>query len=160
MCGVDLTRVDGLDVLTVQTVISEVGYDMSAWKTAGHFASWLGICPNHRITGGKILRRRSRKIPSRAAKAFRLGAWALYRSQSPLGAAYRRYRTRLGAPKAITAMAHRLARIFYAMLKYSVEFNDAMVESAEAKHREYQLKRLEKQAQALGMELVLKKQVG
>ena len=119
--GVDLTLIDGLDVLTVQTVISEVGVDMSPWRTEHHFSSWLGLCPDNRISGGKSLKRGTRKVVSRVATALRPAAQSLWRSRSALGANFRRLRARLGAPKAITAMAHKLARLLYRMLKYGTE---------------------------------------
>src|SRR5438477_6403060 len=109
--GVDLTRVAGLEVQTVQTIISEVGVDMSRWNTEKQFASWLGLCPDNRISGGKVLKSGTRHVVNRAATALRLAAWSLIRSQSALGANFRRLRSKLGAPKAITAMAHKLARL-------------------------------------------------
>jgi len=115
--GVDLTRIDGVDVFVAQTVISEVGLDLNRWKTEAHFASWLGLCPDNRISGDKVLARGTRHVLNRAATALRLGASTLLKSQTYLGAQYRRLRSKLGAPKAITAMAHRLARLVYRMLK-------------------------------------------
>jgi transposase len=97
------------DVQTVQTVISEVGVDMSRWKSEKQFASWLGLCPDNRISGGKVLKRGTRRVINRAATALRLAARSLMRSQSALGANFRRLRQKLGAPKAITAMAHKLS---------------------------------------------------
>lgn len=152
--GVDLTQIDGLDVLTAQTVISEVGVDMSPWKTEHHFSSWLGLCPDNRISGGKVLKRGTRKVVNRAASALRLAAWSLLRSDSALGANFRRLRARLGAPKAITAMAHKLARLIYRMLKYGKEYADRGAAYYEAKYRERQLKWLRKQAAALNLQLV------
>jgi transposase len=114
--GVDLTRIDGIDVGVAQTLISEVGLNMTRWKTEAHFASRLGLCPDNRISGDKVLRRGTRRVVNCAATALRLAATTLLRSQSYLGAQYRRLRTRLGAPKAITAMAHKLARLVYRML--------------------------------------------
>lgn len=107
--GVDLTRIDGIDVGVAQTLISELGLDMSRWQDEHRFASWLGLCPDNRITGGKVIRRGTRHVINRAATALRIGATTLLRSQSYLGAQYRRLRGKLGAPKAITAMAHKLA---------------------------------------------------
>jgi transposase len=115
--GVDLTRIDGVDVFVAQTVISEVGLDLNRWKTEAHFASWLGLCPDNRISGDKVLARGTRHVLNRAATALRLGASTLLKSQTYLGTQYRRLRSKLGAPKAITAMAHRLARLVYRMLK-------------------------------------------
>jgi transposase len=154
IAGVDLTEIDGFDVQIAQTVLSEVGTDMSAWKTEGHFASWLGLCPNNQTSGGKVLKRGTRKVVNRAATALRLAAWNLIRSQSALGAKFRRLRTRLGAPKAITAMAHQLARILYRMLKFGKAYVDRGQEHYETKYRLHQRKWLEKQAAALNLQLV------
>ena len=103
--GVDLTRIDGVDVFVAPTVISEVGLDITQWKTEAHFASWLGLCPDNRISGDKVLARGTRHVLNRAANALRLGASTLLKSQTYLGARYRRLGSKLGAPKAITAMA-------------------------------------------------------
>ena len=97
---------------------------MTRWKTEAHFASWLGLCPDNRITGGKVIRKGTRHVINRAATSLRLAATTLLRSQSYLGAQYRRLRGRLGAPKAITAMAHKLARLVYRMLKWGHEYVD------------------------------------
>ena len=124
IAGVDLTKVAGLNVQTVQTIISEVGVDMSRWNTEKQFASWLGLCPDNRISGGKVLKRGTRQVVNRAATALRMAAWSLIRSQSALGANFRRLRSKLGAPKAITAMAHKLARLIYRMMKFGAEYVD------------------------------------
>src|SRR5207245_1703932 len=116
--GIDLTRIDGINVMTAQTIIAEVGLDMSRWPTEAHFASWLGLCPDNKITGGKVYHRGSRHVENRAATALRMAATALWRSKTYLGAKFKRLRTQLGAPKAITATAHHLARLVYRMLKY------------------------------------------
>ena len=150
----DLTEIDGFDVQIAQTVLSEVGTDMEPWKTEGHFASWLGLCPDNRTSGGKVLKRGTRKVINRAATALRIAAWNLIRSQSALGAKFRRLRARLGAPKAITAMAHHLARIVYRMLKFGQAYVDQGQQSYEAKYRLQQRKWLEKQAAALNLQLV------
>lgn len=154
LSGVDLTQVDGLDVQTIQTVISEVGLDMSAWKTEKHFGSWLGLSPDNRITGGKVFKRGTRKVVNRAATALRLAAWNLIRSQSALGAKFRRLRTRLGAPKAITAMAYHLARLLYRMLKFGHAYVDKGIADYETKYRQRQLAWLKKQAASLNMQLI------
>jgi hypothetical protein len=107
---VDLTRIDGVDVMVAQTLVSEVGLDMSRWKTEARFASWLGLCPDNRISGYRVLSRGTRQVANRAASALRLGASTRLKSQTYLGAQYRRLRSKLGAPKAIIAMAHRHAR--------------------------------------------------
>jgi transposase len=152
--GVDLTRIDGIDVGVAQTVISEVGFDMARWKTEAHFASWLGLYPDNRISGNKVLRRGTRHVVNRAATALRLAATTLLRSQSYLGAQYRRLRARLGAPKAITAMAHKLARLVYRMLKWGYEYVDKGLQYYEDRHREQQVQLLKKRAAKLGLHIV------
>jgi transposase len=152
--GVDLTRIDGIDVGVAQTVISEVGVDMMRWKTEAHFASWLGLCPDNRITGGKVMRKGTRHVVNRAATALRLAATTLLRSQSYLGAQYRRLRARLGAPKAITAMAHKLARLVYRMLKWGHEYVDKGLQHYEERHRQQQVQLLRKRAAKLGLHIL------
>jgi transposase len=147
--GTDLTQIDGINVVTAQAILADTGTDMSAWKTEKHFVSWLGLCPDHRISGGKVLQRTTRKVISRAATAFRLAAISLRRSQSALGAKYRRLQSRLGAPKAITAMAHHLARLFYRMIKYGSEYVDHGVAAYEARFREQRLTWLSRKAAEL-----------
>jgi hypothetical protein len=97
--GTDLTRIDGIKVRTAQTLISEVGVDMSRWRTEKQFASWLGLCPDNRISDGKVLKRGTRPVTNRAATALRMVAWGLLRGQSALGANFRRLRRKLGAPE-------------------------------------------------------------
>jgi len=152
--GVDLTRIDGIDVGVAQTVISEVGLDMSRWEDEDHFASWLGLCPDNRITGGKVLRRGTRHVINRAATALRLGASTLLRSQSYLGAQYRRFRGKLGAPKAITAMAHKLAVLVYRMLRWGHAYVDKGLQYYEERHRQQQIHLLKKRAAKLGLQIV------
>ena len=109
---------------------------MTRWNTEAHFASWLGLCPDNRITGGKVIRKGTRHVVNRAATALRLAATTLLRSQSYLGAQYRRLRGKLGAPKAITAMAHKLARLVYRLLKWGHEYVDKGLQYYEDRHRE------------------------
>ena len=151
--GVDLTRIDGVDVMVAQTLVSEVGLDMSRWKTEAHFASWLGLCPDNRISGDKVLARGTRHVVNRAATALRMGASTLLRSQTYLGAQYRRLRSKLGAPKAITAMAHRLARLVYRMLKYGQQYVDKGAEYYEERNRQQQIEFVRKKAAQLGLQL-------
>jgi len=151
--GVDLTHIDGIDVMVAQTLLSEVGLDMSRWKTESHFASWLGLCPDNRISGDKVLARGTRRVVNRAATALRQAANTLIRSRSYLGAQYRRLRTKLGAPKAITAMAHRLARLVYRMLKYGQAYVDKGTEYYEERFRQQQIQLLRKRAAKLGLQL-------
>ena len=152
--GVDLTRIDGIDVGVAQTVISEVGLDMTRWKTEAHFASWLGLCPDNRISGDRVLRKGTRHVVNRAATALRLAATTLLRSQSYLGAQYRRLRGKLGAPKAITAMAHKLTRLVYRLLTWGHEYVDKGLQYYEERHRQQQVQLLKKRAAKLGLQLV------
>ena len=124
------------------------------WKTEAHFASWLGLCPDNRVSGDKVLRRGTRHVVNRAANALRQAANALIRRRSYLGAQYRRLRTKLGAPKAITAMAHRLARLVYRMLKHGQRYVDKGTEYYESRYREQQIRSLTKRAKKLGLEVV------
>jgi len=153
--GVDLTHIDGIEVMVAQTVLSEVGVDMSRWKTGAHFSSWLGVCPDNRISGDRVLRRGTRRVLNRAATALRMATTTLIRSQSYLGAQYRRLRTKLGAPKAITAMAHRLARLVYRMLKYGQKYVDKGAAYYEQRNRQQQIQFLRKKAEQLGLRVTL-----
>jgi len=153
MAGVDLTRIDGIDALTAQSVLTEVGLDMSQWRTEKHFTSWLGLCPNNQITGGKVKRRRTNKTDNRAATALRLAAQSLACSQSALGAFYRRIKARHGAPKAIVATAHKLARLIYHLLKNRVDYVDPGADHYNEQQRERAIKRLQKQATRFGFRL-------
>jgi transposase len=154
LAGVDLTRVKGLEVLTVQQIISETGVDMSPWPTVKHFASWLTLAPHNAITGGKVIKSKTQKSSNRAAQAFRMAAQSVARSDSALGAFYRRLRAKHGGPKAITATAHKIARIFYHMLKYKQEYHDPGADFYEQKYRDRVVKNLQRKAKALGLELV------
>ena len=152
--GVDLTRVDGIDVVTAQTIISEIGVDMTAWPTEAHFASWLGLCPDNQVSGGKVLKRGTRHVVSRTATALRMAATSLFRSQSYLGAQFRRLRTSRGTPKAITAMAHKLARLVYRLLRYGHAYVDKGTAHYEEKLQELRVRSLKKQAQQLGFQVI------
>ena len=151
--GVDLTRIDGVDVIVAQTLVSEVGLDMSRWKTEAHFASWLGLCPDNRTSGDKVLARGTRHVVNRSANALRLAASTLLKSQTYLGAQYRRLRSKLGAPKATTTMAHRLARLVYRMLKYGQHYVDKGAEYYERRNRQQQIEFLRKKASQLGLQV-------
>src|SRR5438105_938164 len=124
LCGVDLTRIDGIDVTTALAVISEVGADMSKFPSVKHFTSWLGLCPGTKITGGKLLSGKTMRVANRAAQALRLAAAALRSSHSALGAYFRRLCSRMDKPKAVTAAAHKLARLIYTMLTKGEEYTD------------------------------------
>ena len=153
MTGVDLTQIDGLDALSVQDILSEIGTDMSAWPTEKHFASWLRLAPNNRITGGKVKHRGTQPTQNRANTALRLAAQSLARSDSALGAFYRRMKAKHGAPKAITATAHKLARIVYYMLKDRKPYHDPGAYYYQEQFRERTIRNLQRQAAKLGMRL-------
>ena len=154
MIGVDLIAIDGFDVLTIQSIISEVGLDMTPWPTEKHFCSWLGLCPNNKVTGGRLKDSRSKKVVNRASCAFRMAAQAAGKSHSALGGYYRRMKIRLGPSKAITATAHKLARIFYRMLRYGTDYVDPGLDYYEQKYRQRVLNNLKKRARLLGYELI------
>lgn len=153
MSGVDLTAVDGIDVLLAQDIIAEIGTDMTKWKTAKHFASWLGLSPNNRSSAGKIKSRHTKRTKSRANNAFRLAAQSVSRSQSSTGAFFRRVKAKHGAPVAITATAHKIARIVYHMLKHQSPYLDSGATAYNQQQRQRSLHRLQRQAQKLGMTL-------
>jgi len=152
--GVDLTSIDGIDVITAQAIISEIGLDMTRWRTEKNFASWLGLCPDNRITGGKVIKRSSRHVINRATHALRIAASTLRDSKSALGANFRRLKARLGAPKAITAMAHKLARLIYRMLKYGQQYVDKGMQHYEQKFRHQRIKWIKKQAMELNLQII------
>ena len=155
MTGVDLTRIDGVDAYTALKVVSEVGTDMTKWESAKHFASWLGLSPNNRITGGRVMSSKTKPSANRAAAALRLAANALHRSNSALGAFLRRKKAHLGAPKAIiTATAHKLARLIYSMLRYGQEYVDAGAEYYEHQYQQRALSAAKRRAAQLGYQLV------
>ncbi len=158
--GIDFTQIDGLDVLSVQTILSEVGLNPEAFPSEKHFASWLGLCPDNRITGGKIKSSKTRKVVNRAANAFRLAAQTMHHSSSALGGYYRRMRAKLGAPKAITATAHKLARMFYRLWKTGEAYNDQGADYYEQKYKERVLNNLKAKAKQLGYDMTLKTLVG
>ena len=151
--GVDLTQVPGLQTTTIHTLFTEIGRDLSAFPTAKHFASWLGLCPDNRVRGGRMLSAHTRDVKSRAAEALRLAAQSLHHSNSAVGEFYRRRRARLGAPKAITATAHTLARILYHLLKTRQAYDESVVAQAEERSRQRRLHRLHREAAALGYTL-------
>lgn len=152
--GVDLTRIPSIDEMTAYTVISEVGIDVSAFPTEKHFASWLTLCPNHAITGGRVRRRKTRPGASRVAAALRVAAQTLHKSKTAFGALYRRLRSRLGPPKAITAVARRLAILIYRMLKYGEAFVERGQNWYETQYQERVLANLKRTAKRLGFALV------
>jgi transposase len=158
MCGVDLTRIDGIDVTTALAVLSEVGADLSRFPSDKHFASWMGLCPGTRITGGKVLSGKTKRCANRAAQALRLAAAALRSSQSALGAYFRRLCARMDKPKAVAAAAHKLARLIYAMLTKGQAYTDQGQDYYEERYRARVLQQLAKRAEKLGMKLVCSEQ--
>jgi len=154
MCGVDLTRIDGVDVTTALVVVSETGTDMSKFPSDKHFASWMGLCPGTKITGGKVMSGKTKRCANRAAQALRLAAAALRTSQSALGAYYRRLCSRMDKSKAVTAAAHKLARLIYTMLTKGEEYTDQGQAYYEERYRQRVLHNLNRRAQQLGMTLV------
>jgi transposase len=154
MCGVDLTRIDGIDVTTALVVMSEVGADMSKFPDDKHFASWLGLCPGTKITGGKVMSGKTARVANRAAQALKLAAAALRTSQSALGAYYRRLCSRMDKPKAVTAAAHKLARLIYAMLTKGEEYTDRGQAYYEERYRQRVVANLNRRAQQLGLQVV------
>jgi transposase len=155
MTGVDLTRIDALNPHSVLKILSETGTDMTRWPSAKHFASWLGLSPGNRVSGGKRIGK-SKTTPSanRAAAAFRMAAQSLYASQSALGGFFRRQKARLGAPKAVTAAAHKLARIFYSMLKNKTAYDAPDANYYEEQYRKRVMANLRKRAAGMGFDLV------
>jgi len=150
MTGTDLTRIDGIDVMTATTVISEAGYDMSKWQTENHFVSWLRLCPDNRISGERIIGKGRLPTNNPISIALKMAASTLRESKTYLGAQFRRLRTRLGAPIAIKAMAAKLARLVYRMLRYGMKYVDQGAAFYELRHRELQIKRLKAKAEKLG----------
>ena len=152
--GVDLTTLPGIDAITAQMVVSECGTDMSRFATEKHYSSWLGLCPNHEITGGKVRQRRTRKVRNRAARALRVAAQSLHKSTSALGAYYRRMHGRCGPAKAITATAHKLAILIYRMLKYGMKYVEQGQQAYEQQYQERTRKMLVKRVRQMGYAMV------
>ena len=150
MTGVDFTQIDGLDVLTVQTIVAETGLSPDAFPTMKHFTSWLALCPDNRITGGKVKSTRTKKAANRAAMAFRIAAQSLANSNTALGGFYRRIRARLGAPKAIIATAHKLARIFYTLWKTHKQYVDLGARHYEERYKDRIVRSMKKRLHDLG----------
>ena len=156
MAGTDLTRIDSVDVMTAMTILSEVGWDMSKWKTEDHFVSWLRLCPDNRISGDKIIGKGRLPTNNRVTIALKMAASTLRISQTYLGAQFRRLRTKLGSPVAIKATAAKLARLIYLyrMLRFGMQYVDQGAEFYEAQHRKLQITQLKWKATKLGFRVV------
>lgn len=151
--GVDLTAVPGIEASTALKIISEIGVDLGRWKGPKQFASWLGLCPGNKVSGGKRLGGKSKRTSSNAACALRMAASTLHSSKSALGAFFRRLKSRLGAPKATTAAAHKIATILFNMIKNRVEYSEVGQDYYERQYRERIIKNLSLRAKTLGFEL-------
>jgi hypothetical protein len=154
LTGVDLFRVQGFNSQTVLQIISEVGVDLSGFASEKQFASWLSVSPNRRVSGGKVLSSRTKASNNRAAQAFRQAAVSVARSESELGAYYRRMQARKGPGAAITATAHKLARLYYSLVKQGQEYEEGRAEAYQERQRERVVSSLRKRAKGLGYELV------
>src|SRR5882724_2341460 len=154
LTGTDLTRIDSIDVMTATTINKKAAYDMSKWGTENHFVSWLRLCPDNRISGGKIIGKGRLPTNNRATVALRMAASTLRLSDTYLGAQFRRLRTKLGTPCAIKAMAAKLARLVYRMLRYGMKYLDRGAVFYDAEHRRLQIKHLKWKAANLGLQIV------
>jgi transposase len=150
----NLTTIPGIDANTAMKILSEIGTGTSQWPSSKAFASWLGLCPGNKISGGKVLSSKTKPCDNQAAKALRMAAASLYRSKTAIGAFFRRMRARLGAPKAITAAAHKLARILYRMLTNRKDYREVGENYYEQQYQARVVANLKKRAQALGFVLV------
>ena len=155
--GVDVTQIPGLMMLVLM-LFSELGRDMERWPTASHFISWLGLCPDNDISGGRVLYRGARRTKNRAGTLFRLAAYSLGRSEEPLGHYLRRMKAKLGPAGATTATARKIAVIFYTMVKNQTEYDHSKW-AAQDQLREQRAKaRLHKQAARFGLTLVAREE--
>jgi len=154
LTGVDLLAVPGVNTLTALQLIGEIGLDMTRWNNAKQFASWLGLCPGNKVSGGKRLSGKTKKSNNRGAATLRMAASTLYRSQTSLGAYLRRLKSYKGPMKAITATAHKLAKIIYNMLRHGIEYNEAGQGYYEEQYRERSIKNLKRKAAEFGLNIV------
>lgn len=153
ICGVDITAVHGISAALAQTIILEVGTDMSKFPNEKHFCSWLGLAPKHEISGGKVLKNFTLKTKNRAGQALRLAAGSVMRADCMFGAYYRRQKARLGPAQAAVATAHQIAKVVYRMLKYQVEYEPLSAQAYEAHFKDQQIKYLVKKAAKFGFQL-------
>ncbi len=152
--GVDLTNVPGISAITAQTVLCEIGTDVSRFRNASAFASWLGLCPENKISGGKVLYTKSRRVRSRVATALRMAANSLHHAKDYLGEFFRRITRKLGKPQAITATAHKLARILYHLLRTREAYSESVFHRCDEEAIKRAQYRLRKQAAQLGFQVI------
>jgi transposase len=151
--GTDLTQIHGLGPALALKLVAECGTDLRAWKSPKHFTSWLCLAPGNKISGGKLLSSRTRRSSSRAAALLRLAATTIGRSDTALGAFYRRLSSRIGKQKAVTATARKIAVLFYNALRFGMTYNDPGAAAYEERHRTRVLANLQRRAKTLGFEL-------
>ena len=144
---------------TSLVILTEIGSDLRRFRTEKHFCSYLGLCPDNRISGGKVLSTRTRRVVHRVSDALRIAATTLERSQTALGSYYRRMKTRLGAAEAVTAMAHKLARLVYRLIKFGENYVRQGMEDYERKFQERKLAALQKTAKTMDFSLVANQHV-
>jgi hypothetical protein len=154
ICGVNLATIDGVDVMTIQTWVAELGVDMTPWATENHLVSWLNLAPKRQISGGKLIKHERSQVKNRVADALRMAASTLRESDSYLGARFRYLRARLGPAKAIKAMAAHLARLIYRMLTRGQAWVDRGAQGYQQRRQERERRSLERKAAALGLQLV------
>jgi len=153
MLGVDLTQINGLGPALALKLVGECGTDLTAWPTAKHFTSWLCLAPSNKISGGKVLSSRTRRSGSRAAALLRLAAVAVGRTETALGAFYRRLSARVGKAKAVTATARKIAVLFYNTLRHGMDYADPGATYYEERYRQRVLSNLRRRAKAFGYTL-------
>ena len=160
ICGVDLTAAHGLRILSVLVLLSEIGLDMNRWRSAKAFTSWLGLCPNNKISGGRVLSTRTRSVVNRAATALRLAATGVAETQTWLGSFHRRMRSRLGPAGATTATARKIGTVVFHLLKYKEPFVDRDLTLYEERVSRHKLAHLKKQAARMGYKLIPNAELG
>jgi len=152
--GVDVTAIEGIGPTTALTFLTEVGADLSAFPSEKNFCSWLGLCPDNRISGGRVLSSRTRRVVNRVADVLRMSATTLKSSQTALGAFYRRMVAKLGPAEGITAVAHKLARLLYSLIKYGHDYVRTGMEQYEKKNADRKMRILRKMAESMGVKLL------
>jgi transposase len=154
MLGVDLTQINGIGPYSALRIVAECGNDMTRWPTVKHFTSWLTLAPGSKISGGKVLSSRTRRSANRAATLLRLAAMSVGKTQTALGAFFRRLAVRTGKAKAVTATARKIAVLFYNMLRYGITYNDPGATYYDERYRQRTVDNLRRRADALGFTLV------